>query len=55
MNWSLWAVIQGHPVTAANHLLESGHDLVFTEVLRRLQAGEIATVSQSVVDKIKTP
>jgi hypothetical protein len=54
MNWSLWAVIQGHPVTAQNHLLESGHDLVFTEVLRRLQAGEIATVSQFDIDKIKT-
>ena len=54
MNWSGWAVQQGHPVTAQNHLLESGHDLVFTEVLRRLQAGEIATVSQFDIDKIKT-
>ena len=55
MNWSGWAVQQGHPVTAQNHLLESGHDLVFTEVLRRLQAGEIVTASQSAIDKIKNP
>ena len=55
MNWSSWAVQQGHPVTAQNHLLESGHELVFTEVLRRLQAGEIATASQFVIDKIKNP
>lgn len=53
INWSLWAVQQGHAVTANNHLLESGHELVFTEVLRRLQAGEIVTASQLAIDKIK--
>ena len=54
MNWCGWAVQQGHPVTASNHLLESGHELVFKEVLKRFQAGEIATASQSAVHKIKT-
>ena len=55
INWALWAVKQGHSVTASNHLLESGHKLVFQDVLKRLQAGEIATALPLVVDKIKTP
>ena len=55
INWSLWAVQQGHAVTANNHLLESGHELVFQDVLARFQRDEIATALQSAVDKIKTP
>jgi len=54
VNWSLWAVKQGHAVTHSNHLLESGHDLVFKDVVRKLQAGEITTASQFGIDKIKT-
>ena len=53
-NWAMWASKQGHPVTASNHLLESGHKQVFQHVLERLQAGEIATASQSAVHKVKT-
>ena len=55
INWSLWAVEQGHVVTASNHLLESGHELVFQDVLARFQRDEIATASQAAINKIKTP
>jgi hypothetical protein len=55
MDWLQWAVQQGHSVTANNHLLESGHECVFQDVLARLQHDEIATASQFAVDKIKTP
>jgi len=54
-NWAQWAVQQGHSITASNHLLESGHELVFQEVLKKLQQNEISTASQSAVHKIKTP
>jgi hypothetical protein len=54
IDWLLWAVQQGHVVTASNHLLESGHELVFQDVLARFQRDEIVTASQAAVDKIKT-
>ena len=54
MDWSLWAVQQGHAVTASNHLLESGHELVFQDVLKRLQTGETATALPLAVHKVKT-
>lgn len=54
INWSLWAVQHGHSVTSNNHLLESGHELVFQDVLERLQAGEIVTASQFLVDKVQS-
>ena len=54
MNWCGWAVQQGHPVTKSNHLLESGHELVFRHVLKRLRRGKITTASQFAVDKVKT-
>jgi hypothetical protein len=55
MHWCGWAAQQGHPVTASNHLLESGHELVFQDVLKRLQTGEIATALPLAVHKVKTP
>lgn len=54
MNWSGWAAQQGHEVSEYYHLLASGHELVFQDVLARFQRDEIATASQSAVDKIKT-
>jgi len=54
MNWSLWAQQKGHPISAYHHLLESGHELVFQNVLGRLQNNQIVTASQSAIDKIKT-
>ena len=55
VNWCGWASQQGHAVTDSNHLLESGHELVFKEVLKRLRRGKISTASQFTVHKIKTP
>jgi hypothetical protein len=54
INWSFWAAMAGHPITSSNHLLESGHHMVFCDVLERLKSKEIATVSQFDIDKIKT-
>jgi hypothetical protein len=54
VNWSFWAAIAGHPITHGNHLLESGHHMVFCDVLERLKSKEIATASQSSIHKIKT-
>jgi len=54
INWSLWAMQQGHAVTKSNHLLESGHKLVCQHVLKRLRRGKITNASQFAVDKIKT-
>ena len=55
VNWAQWAVKQGHAITKSNHLLESGHELVFRHVLKRLQRGKITTASQFAVHKVKTP
>ena len=55
MNWAQWAVQHGHPITASNHLLESGHELIFRNILKRLRRGKITTASEFAVHKIKTP
>lgn len=52
INWSQWAQLQGHPIGANRHLLESGHKLVFQNVLNRLQHDQIATASQLSMHKI---
>ena len=54
MNWAVWAAQHGHPITTSNHLLESGHELVFRQVLNRLQRGKITTASEFAVHKVKT-
>jgi len=54
MNWSGWAAQQGHELSEYYHLLASGHELVFQNVLNRLQCGAIPTASQAAIDKIKT-
>ena len=54
VNWSGWAAQQGHELSEYYHLLASGHELVFQNVLSRLQNNQIPTASQAAVDKIKT-
>ena len=54
VNWAFWAAQIGHPVTDSGHLLKTGHELIFRDVLARFQRDEIATASQFAVDKIKT-
>lgn len=42
-NWCKWAGSQGHKITAAGHLLDSGHRLVFEDLSHRLQQQQILT------------
>lgn len=53
-NWCKWAAKAGHAITPSNHLLTSGHQAVYQEILARLLANSIPTASQLSIDKIKT-
>lgn len=54
-NWCIWAEKQGHEITASRHLLTTGHQAIFKEILSRLQANTVPTASQLGINKIKTP